>query len=289
MKEKEDREKKMKVFSDKIVIENSSFNVVDTLQCGQVFSYKILEDGTIFVVSGRLFAKIVVDKKNTTIYSSDIDYFYNFFDLSTDYERIKKELCKIYPKFDKYLFYGKNLRILRQDPLQTTISFIVSSNNNIKRITKTLHILSERFGEKIAEHLYSFPTLNALKKITKDDFTQMGCGYRSDYLVKTIKMLCERDFDMDYLKTLKTPLLRQKLMTLCGVGKKVADCILFFGFSRTDVFPVDTWIRKAYKDFCDIPRTDEKISDYFVSIFGKLSGYAQQYIYNYMLFSEKKS
>lgn len=279
----------MKVYKDKIIIENSYFNAVDTLQCGQVFSYKILDNGTIFVVSNKHFAKIIVDEKNTTIYSSDIDYFYNFFDLSTDYESIKKQLCKIYPKFDKYLFYGKNLRILRQDPLQTTISFIVSSNNNIKRITKTLHILSERFGEKIADNLYSFPTLDALKKITKDDFTQMGCGYRSDYLVKTIKMLCEKDFDMDYLKTLPTPLLRPKLMTLCGVGRKVADCILFFGFSRTDVFPVDTWIRKAYKDFCDIPRTDEKISDYFVSIFGDLSGYAQQYIYNYMLFSDKNS
>ena len=138
------------------------------------------------------------------------------------------------------------------------------------------------------DDLYSFPTLTELKKVTKDDFTQMGCGYRSDYLVKTIKMLGEKDFDMNYLKTLETPILRQKLMTLRGVGRKVADCILFFGFSRTDVFPVDTWIRKAYKDFCDKPRTDEKISDYFVSIFNNLSGYAQQYIYNYMLFSAKE-
>ncbi len=278
----------MKVYKDKIVVENSIFNAVDTLRCGQTFSYKILDDGTIFVVSGRHFAKVVVGETETVIYSTDIDYFYNFFDFSTDYEKIKREICKIYPSFDKYLFYGKNLRILRQDPLQTTISFIVSSNNNIKRITKTLHTLSERFGEKIVDDLYSFPTLTELKKVTKDDFTQMGCGYRSDYLVKTIKMLGEKDFDMNYLKTLETPILRQKLMTLRGVGRKVADCILFFGFSRTDVFPVDTWIRKAYKDFCDKPRTDEKISDYFVSIFNNLSGYAQQYIYNYMLFSAKE-
>ena len=84
----------MKVYKDKIVVENSIFNAVDTLRCGQTFSYKILDDGTIFVVSGRHFAKVVVGETETVIYSTDIDYFYNFFDFSTDYEKIKREICK---------------------------------------------------------------------------------------------------------------------------------------------------------------------------------------------------
>ncbi len=273
----------MKVYKDKIVVENSIFNVLDTLQCGQTFSYTILDSGEIYVVSGRKIAKIVVDDNKTTIFTKDVDFFYNYFDFSTNYDKIKQELCKIYPNFEKYLVTGKNLRILRQDKLQTIISFIISSNNNIKRITKTLNLLCKNFGNKLPNGLYAFPTLNQLEKATLDDFHEIGCGYRSEYLVKSIKMLGESDFDMERLATLSTSDLREKLMTLCGVGRKVADCILFFGFTRTDVFPVDTWIRKAYKEFCDVPRSDSKISDYFVSIFGKYSGYAQQYIYNYML------
>lgn len=273
----------MKIYEGKIVVENTIFNALDTLQCGQTFSYKILDDGEIYVVSGKRLARIVVGENETTIYSSDINYFYNYFDFSTNYDKIKQELYKIYPTFDKYLSTGKDLRILRQDKIQTIISFIVSSNNNIKRITKTLNTLCKSFGDKIMDDLYAFPTLQQLQRVTLDDFNKMGCGYRSAYLVKSIKMLCEEDFDMDTLDKLSTNNLREKLMSLCGVGRKVAECILFFGFSRTDVFPVDTWIRKAYKDFCDTPRADDKISDYFVNIFGKYSGYAQQYIYNYML------
>lgn len=273
----------MKVYKDKIIVENSIFNALDTLQCGQTFSYTILDSGEIYVVSGEKIAKIIVQSNTTTIYTKDVNYFYNYFDFSTNYDKIKQELCKIYPSFEKYFVVGKDLRILRQDKLQTIISFIVSSNNNIKRITKTLNLLCKNFGKELPNGLYAFPTLNQLKKVTLDDFRKMGCGYRSEYLVKSIKMLSESDFDMNTLATLSTSNLREKLMTLCGVGRKVADCILFFGFTRTDVFPVDTWIRKAYKDFCDIPRSDNKISDYFVGIFGKYSGYAQQYIYNYML------
>ena len=273
----------MEINKNKIVVENSNFNALDTLQCGQIFNYKILDDGTIYVVSGQNFAKIVVEKQYTTIFSSNIDYFYNFFDFSTNYDRIKQKLVEIYPMFDKYFAFGKNLRILRQDKLQTIISFIISSNNNIKRITKTLSLLCKDFGDKIKDDLFAFPTLKQLNKVTLEDFRNMGCGYRSEYLVKTIKLLNEKKFDFDILDKLSTNILREKLMTLYGVGRKVADCILFFGFSRPDVFPVDTWIRKAYKDFCDVPSSDKKISEYFVALFGNYSGYAQQYIYNFML------
>ena len=122
---------------------------------------------------------------------------------------------------------------------------------------------------------------------TVEDFKCLGAGYRSEYLVDTVAKLQTQGYESDSLKKLSTIDLKSKLQTLKGVGPKVADCISFFGFNRTDVFPVDTWIRQAYyKHFSSKKLSDQQISKYFVDLFGPLSGYAQQYLYDYMLNSK---
>ena len=269
---------------DKIIIENSSeFNIKELLECGQVFSYELV-GSEYFVISLDKYAEITLKEKETVIRSKNIDFFYNYFDLDTDYNEIKNSLTKVFSGFDKFFINGKGIRILRQDEYQTIISFVVSQNNNIKRIHNILRKISQKFGHKLDCGLYSFPTLDELSKATEEDFVKIGAGYRSKYLVEIVKKLKDKEYSIDYLRKLDTINLRKKLLSLYGIGPKVADCILFFGFNRTDVFPVDTWIKKAYSTlFSKEKRNENQISEYFISIFGDLAGYAQQYIFNYMI------
>ena len=157
------------------------------------------------------------------------------------------------------------------------ISFIISANNNIPRIKQIIENICKSYGENMGDY-YAFPTLDRLVTIPEEFFTNIKCGYRDKYLYKTIQML--KDIDLDYLDTLPTLELKKELMKLQGVGSKVADCIMLYGFHRLDVFPTDTWIKKVYVDFCGGVGTDEKIvRSYFVNRYEELSGYAQQYLF----------
>ena len=281
----------------KYIIKNNSiiidceddFDIKQTLDCGQIFSYKLQDDNSYLVVSMDKWAKITYSGKQVTIESKDIDYFKTFFDLDTDYTLIRQQLVDTYPDFAKFFVGGLGIRILKQDKCQTIISFIVSANNNIKRIKRILFAMSQKCGKRLLPDIYSFPTLKELSPLTLEDYRALGLGYRSEYMVDTVKALMSKEYDLDKLSLLPTVELKKKLLSLKGVGPKVADCILFFGFGRTDVFPVDTWIRKSYSMFCKEKRSDKQISSFFVNMFGKNSGYAQQYIFNYMIttFSDK--
>lgn len=270
---------------DKIIVENDlTFDVAQTLECGQIFSFKQIEKNKYVVVSDDKLATIIYDDNKTIIKTKNVDYFYKFFDFKTDYYQIKRDILSQHPETEKFLKFGDGIRILKQSPYQTIISFIVSANNNIKRIKSILFKISALFGERFeGTEFYTFPTLKQLSKATIDDFNKLGAGYRSEYLVKTIALLQTEEYKIENLINLPTLVLKQKLLKLMGVGPKVADCILLFGFSRTDVFPVDTWIRKSYYLFENKKTSDDSISKYFVNKFKNLSGYVQQYIYNYML------
>lgn len=268
---------------NKIIVEDENFNIRKILECGQIFSFKELSPQSFLVVSTNKFAKVnIISNTKTEITTKYVDYFLSFFDLNTDYKLINKKIIAACKDFEKYV--KGELRILRQDPFQTIISFIVSANNNIKRIKKILFEISHKYGTYIEEYgEYAFPSLKQLLPVTEEEFGAVGCGYRKNYLVKAIKMLNTEEFCVQNLTKLDSFSLKQKLMELPGVGPKVADCILLFGFSRTDFFPVDTWIRKSFAMFSNEKKTDKQISQYFVNIFKDVSGYAQQYLYDYMI------
>ena len=159
--------------------------------------------------------------------------------------------------------------------------FIISANNNIKRIKKSVNYICEHFGQKLEDGNFSFPTLSELKKISENDFVLAGTGYRAPYLVKTIQMLCD-GFDLMELKNISTDEAKQRLLTLPGVGPKVADCVLLFGLGHKDVFPVDTWIAKVYNDYFDKNEKNRQIMrKNFCKTFGDLAGIAQQYLFYY--------
>lgn len=266
-------------FDDYIFVPNSpDFDIKSTLECGQVFRYKVRDFGyTVYSLEHK--ADIYCQNDGTKIFTKDKKYFINYFDFLKDYAKIKTSLS-VYPYLKSAIEYGEGIRILRSDPLEMIIEFIISQNNNIPRIKTIIEKICESYGKNMGDY-FAFPTLEQLKNIPLEFFSNIKCGYRDKYLFDTIAVLDE-EF-VESIKNLDTESARQKLMTLKGVGRKVADCILLFGYHKTDVFPTDTWIVKVYNKINSTNSTDaKKISKEFVSQFGDLSGYAQQYLFYQM-------
>lgn len=265
-----------KLEKNKIVIENiEEFCPQHILECGQIFSYIKTEKGY-KVFSGEYMAEILKHENGYVIQTKNPKYFVNFFDLNTNYTSIKKELKETNEFLKNAIGFGEGIRILNQDFLETIISFIVSANNNIKRIQKILFQMREKFGKNMGEY-YAFPTLEELKMASVQDFKDMGAGYRAEYIYKTVRMLEGEDYAS--WKNLPTGVLSKKLTSLMGVGQKVADCIMLFAYGKKDVFPVDTWIHQVYNQYFEKEENRLKIRNNLIQTYGGLSGYAQQYFF----------
>ena len=270
---------------NKIIIKNAShFNIKHILECGQVFRYENCGD-YYEVISGMEIARVFSYDNEVVIECSSEDYFEHYFDLKTDYASIKEEL-KQFEVLNKAIEYGYGIRILRQNELEMIISFIISANNNIKRIQGSIKKLSQKFGRKIESPkfgtYFAFPTLDELNKIEEVDFVEAGTGYRASQLVKAVKQL--NNIDLNIYSNMDTNTAINELIKLSGIGPKVADCVLLFGYYKMDVFPVDTWIEKIYNNYfsqnaCITNRL--AIRKNLTNIFTKLSGYAQQYLFYY--------
>ncbi len=266
-----------KLEKNKIIIQNlEDFNITHILECGQVFRFVKRENGNYLIHSLDKRAEIVSHPTYAEIITSDVEYFINYFDLNTDYAKIKSDLSK-FNLLKEPIKYGYGIRILKQDLFEMIISFIISANNNIKRIQGIIERICTFCGTNKGEY-YAFPTLDQLNKCTKEDFASFGAGYRADYLYKVCRQL--QNFDLNTLYNMDAPTARKTLCSFMGIGPKVADCILLFGMARQDVFPVDTWIMKVYQEtFAGKLTNRENIAKFFVDYFGNLSGYAQQYLF----------
>ena len=269
---------KIEKTNNKIIIKNpKDFNVIQTLNCGQIFRYVI--DGN----SARVYSKdkkcdIVFNDDIIEITTDDVDYFYNFFDLNTNYSLIKSTL-----KHDNFLSsavdYGYGIRIINNDAYEMLVSFIISANNNIKRIKNSIEYLCSHFGEDKGNY-FAFPTLKQLKAATVQDFKNAGLGYRAEQMFETVQNLTEQD--VVNMKTMQPEQQFNFLVSLKGIGEKVANCIMLFGLGVKNVFPVDTWINKVYNNLTGTRETNrKKITRELTNRFGELSGFAQQYFFYY--------
>ena len=252
----------------------NDFSAKEILECGQTFAYEKKEDRYV-VYSLDKRAEIFEQESGYIIETKDVDYFKDFFDLDTDYGAIKRKLQK-FDILKKPIAFGSGIRILKQDIFETLISFIISANNNIKRIQLILNRLREKLGEK-KNGYFAFPTQEKLLSVDEKFFKDIGAGYRASYLYKVLRQIDRKT--LEEWRELPTKTLRNKLIALAGVGPKVADCILLFGYGKKDVFPVDTWIHQMYNKFFEPLENREQIRDNLVNKFGELSGYAQQYLF----------
>ena len=271
-----------------------TFNLKDIFECGQCFRWNKQTDDS---YTGIWKENIVNIKKEGQDYvftgicknQNLEEEIYHYFDLDRNYEQIKKELSKKDKYMKTSIAYGKGIRILNQDLWETIISFIISANNNIPRIKGIVERLSKTYGNKIewnGKEYYTFPTPMQLKDVTVEEYRKLGLGFRDIRLYETTKMILEGKVDLQELKNNpNTTEVREKLLTLSGVGAKVADCILLFSdLKRLEVFPIDVWVRRVMNDLY-IQNEDEtkvskkQIENIAIKKFGNLAGLAQQYLF----------
>jgi len=253
------------------------FDIKDTLECGQIFRYKVLPDGAYGVYSQDKYAELRYDgKSGVNVCADDADYFWNFFDLDTDYGAKVARISEISPLMKEAAEFGKGIRILNQNLTEMIFSFIISANNNIKRIQLIIERLCDGLG-KNTDYGKAFPAVKDMAASPVEFYTKIGAGYRDRYLRDTAEKLLT--YDLSALYGMTSEQARRELLTFMGIGPKVADCILLFGMRRKDVFPVDTWIKKVYHTYFEQGHRDSDISKYFCGLFGADAGLCQQYLF----------
>ncbi len=278
----------------KYIIKNcNTFELKDIFECGQCFRFNKQEDESYTGVVGNNV--INVKKIDNEIHIKSVgqdnleELVVNYFDLNRNYEQIKDKLSKIDENMQKSISYGKGIRILNQDLWETIISFIISANNNIPRIKGIIDRMSERYGKKIifeGKEYYTFPTIDELSKASVEDLRALGLGFRDVRVYETTKMIKNKEVDLEQLKNEKYfNKVRNTLLTLPGVGPKVADCILLFStLKRWEAFPIDVWVRRVMNELY-IKNPDEtkvkkeEIEKIAYEKFGNLAGIAQQYLF----------
>ena len=266
------------VSDTKIAIEAASdFDLSETFNCGQCFRWNQISENEFVGVAFERVVKILKEKnkvilKGTSV-SADFDSIWrNYFDLSTDYSAIKLSLSKLGNNLKLACKYAPGIRILRQEPWETLCSFIISQNNNIPRIKGIVERLCKNFGDEIEPQFFSFPSNTRLAELNKADLASLKCGFRDEYILDAAKKVSSGEVDFEKIKNLPINEARNELMKIKGVGPKVAECTLLYGFYRLEAFPVDVWMKRALSTF--FPEKD-------ISYFGKYAGIAQQYIFHY--------
>ena len=278
----------------KYILENvKSFEPKHIFECGQCFRWDEEPDGS---YTGIVKDNVInVKKVDNTVYFTSLgaddlkNLVDDYFDLGRDYEKIKETLSKIDEYLENSIRYGNGIRILNQDLWETIISFIISANNNIPRIKGIINRISQKYGNKIewnGKEYYTFPTVENLAKATVEDLRNLGLGFRDVRVYETTHKILNKEVDLKKLhQEPDTQKVRDTLLTLSGVGPKVADCILLFStLKRFDVFPIDVWVRRVMNELY-IKNEDEtkvnkrEIEKLAKEKYGDLEGLAQQYLF----------
>ena len=276
-----------------LIFNDEYFSIADTLLCGQVFRFKRYQKGYL-VISTDKICYAYNENGNAYIQTEYPEYFYNYFDLSTDYSRIVLDAVNSDINVLKTsATLGKGIRILRQNSVEALYHFIISQINNIPRIQSSIEKLAVKAGRKITSpfgEYYSFPTPNELCLLTEEDFKSLGLGYRAGYFKTLTNSVINNVLNLSAFSTLTEADLYKALISIKGVGDKVANCVILFGYHKTKSFPVDTWIEKIYRENFNGTLTDrKKITEYFINRFGENSGYFQQYLFYYKRSLENKN
>ena len=263
---------------------NFEVNLDDTINSGQVFLWKKINSKWNGINGKRiLILENNLDTKNKEIY--------DFFRLGDNFQKIKRELSK-----DEVLRKAVNefpgMRILRQDPFQCYISFIVSSNSNIPNIQTRLQKLCITFGEKKVKNgqeFFLFPKPAELANSSISKIAKCGLGYRSKYVKKAAIAVNDGIINFSSLKKQNYYDARDVLCQVFGIGKKVADCILLFSLDKLEAVPLDRWVlrilKKYYSDKFEIKtksiteKTYDELHEKIIGYFGEYAGYAQQFLF----------
>lgn len=262
-------------------------------ECGQCFRWNKQIDGS---YTGVFKNNVLnVKEENNQIIFKGIcqgnieEIVTEYFDLNRDYESMQEKLSKVDENVKQSISYGKGIRLLNQDLWETIISFIISANNNIPRIKGIIERICKQYGNPIewkGQVYYTFPTVEELSKATVEDLRKLGLGFRDKRVYETTQIIINHQVDLNELqKETDTQKVRDILLTLPGVGPKVADCILLFStLKRLEVFPIDVWVRRVMNELYIHNPQEEKVNKNEIEKlarqkYGDLAGIAQQYLF----------
>lgn len=267
----------------------TTFDLKHIFECGQAFRWQNKDNGRYLLIAMNRIIELEKKGQDLIIYNSNLEDFNDiwarYFDLETDYDNLKKTLANE-PIMSKAVEFGKGIRILKQDFWEMLVSFIISANNRIPMIMKTIENMCRTFGKPIyynQKEYYAFPTVEELANADVEQIRACSAGYRSEYISETAQNINKNGLDPDFFAKLKTDQAVKEMKKLKGVGDKVASCALLFSGIKKDVFPIDVWIERIMRClyFEEKEVKNKEIKQFANEHFGELCGIAQQYLFYY--------
>jgi len=284
---------------ERIIKIDVPFNLDVTLSCGQTFRwykskgkwYGVVGD-TPLILEQR-GNEILVTSFGEKLFNMDLEEGIKYYlGISDNLDYIRESIIenlKLFGYYEQSILMTKafqisyGLRILRQDPWEMLIEYLISARNNIPAIKKTIEALCKLFPENRREfygkEFFIFPSLEQLRRLTIDDLLKIKLAFRARWIYDTA-----RNVDLNRLYSLKKEPFQKKmdyLLSLKGVGYKIASCIMLFSMEELHAFPVDVWIKRVMKNLFGIEGSTKKIMELGMRYFGSFAGYAQEYLFRY--------
>lgn len=275
------------------------FNLDHILDCGQCFRWTKQPDGSYFGIAFEkalnvsfvseqpegLEGKLILDGSTISEYET---IWKPYFDLERDYGKIKEVFRTKDAIMAKAIPYGEGIRILQQEKWETLVSFLISQNNNIPRIKKCIENICTTYGEKLenthGKECFSFPRPEVMERLTQEDLDCCKLGYRARYIIETAKMVvADGGGSLNSMGAATKEETMEYLLGLCGVGPKVANCIMLFSMGKYDSFPLDVWVKRVMHQLYGIEEQNiAEMQRYAKEHFGEYGGIAQQYLFHYI-------
>ncbi len=264
----------------------NNFNLHDTVTCGQIFRFTCEDDNSYTIVIKDRVINIIQNDNRLLVKSNNEENLERvvrkYFDLDRDYDEINNELISLNKEIEATVDKCKGLKMINQDYFETLIAYIISANNRVFMIANCLNNIAKEYGKKInfeGKDYYLFPDSKDLSKVTKEEFRNLKVGFRDEYIVDVVKKVNSGELNLESIADMSTEAAMNLLMRNKGIGEKVASCILLFAYFKTDVFPIDTWVKKYMLDNYNISGV-KNIKEFAVKNYGKYCGIAIQYMFH---------
>lgn len=270
-----------------IEIKNTDINLKDTITCGQIFRYNKEDDNSYTIILSDRIVNIIQKEDSLLVRSNKEDdlenVIRNYLDLDRDYETLNNMLMNTNKELTEIIDCSKGFKIINQPKFECIISYIISSNNGVPQIRNALNNIAKNYGKKVCfddKEYYLFPEAKDLKNVRVEEYRNLKVGFRDKYIYEIVNKINNSEFILDEIDNMNSNDAMNYLMNNKGIGEKVSSCILLFSYSRLDVFPIDTWVKKYMKDEYDIDSVDE-IKKFTKEKYKDYSGLVIQYMFNY--------